>query len=151
MALPPRAFFTVHETAARWGCTLADISGWSTAGDLDVITGIPPTFCGDARIAGTVVVCTMDILPMFRRTGTGPQNAHLRRVRTENAPDKIKGSTTRFGNLQVIGFSEKDTSALAKLANRTTKLQINIQDGEVMVSAGDSIVYLTPLKWKGAA
>jgi uncharacterized protein YaeQ len=65
--------------------------------------------------------------------------------------DKIKGSTTRFENLQVIGFSEKDTGALANLANRTMKLQINIQDGEVMVSAGDSIVYLTPLKWKSAA
>jgi uncharacterized protein YaeQ len=65
--------------------------------------------------------------------------------------DKIKGSTTRFENLQVIGFSEKDTGALAKLANRTMKLQINIQDGEVMVCAGDSIVYLTPLKWKSAA
>lgn len=64
--------------------------------------------------------------------------------------DKIKGSTTRFEHLQVIGFSEKDTGALAKLANRTTKLQINIQDGEVMVSTGDSIVYLTPLKLKGA-
>ena len=87
MKLPEREFYTLHEVAARWGCTLADISGWSTAGDLDVFTGIPPTFCGDARIAGTVVVCTMDILPMFRRTGTGPQNAHLRRVRTESTPD----------------------------------------------------------------
>jgi uncharacterized protein YaeQ len=65
--------------------------------------------------------------------------------------DKIKGSTTRFDNLQVIGFSEKDTDALAKLANRTMKLQINIQDGEVMVSVGDDIVYLTPQKWKTAA
>jgi uncharacterized protein YaeQ len=65
--------------------------------------------------------------------------------------DKIKGSTTRFENLQVIGFSEKDTGALAKLVNRAMKLQINIQDGEVMVSVGDSIVYLIPLKWKSAA
>jgi uncharacterized protein YaeQ len=65
--------------------------------------------------------------------------------------DKIKASTTRFENLQVIGFSQKDTSALAKLANRTMKLQINIQDGEVMVSVGDTIVYLTPLTWKSAA
>ena len=62
--------------------------------------------------------------------------------------EKIKGSTTRFENLQVIGFSEKDTGALAKLVNRAMKLQINIQDGEVMVSVGDSIVYLTRLKCK---
>ena len=64
---------------------------------------------------------------------------------------KIKGSTTRFDNLQVIGFSEKDTGELAKLASRTMKLQVNVQDGEVMVNVGDSIVYVSPLKWKSAA
>ena len=31
------------------------------------------------------------------------------------------------------------------------KLQINIQDGNVMVSADDRIVYFTPLTWKNAA
>ena len=65
--------------------------------------------------------------------------------------DKIKTSTTRFENLQVINFSEQDTGALAKLASRAMRLQINIQDGDVMVSVGDSIVYLTPLKWKSVA
>jgi uncharacterized protein YaeQ len=65
--------------------------------------------------------------------------------------DKIKGSTTRFDNLQVINFSEQDTGALAKLASRTMKVQINIHDGEVMVSVGDHIVYVTPLNWKTAA
>jgi uncharacterized protein YaeQ len=62
--------------------------------------------------------------------------------------EKIKNSTTRFDNLQVINFSEKDTSDLGKLASRSMKLQINIQDGEVMVSVDDSIVYVTPVKWK---
>lgn len=65
--------------------------------------------------------------------------------------DKIKNSTTRFDNLQVINLSETDTSELAKLASRAMKLQINIQDGDVMVSLGDSIAYVTPVKWKGAA
>ncbi len=65
--------------------------------------------------------------------------------------DKIKDSTSRFDNLQVTYFSEKDTKKLAKLASRSMKLQINIQDGEVMVSVGDTIVYVTPLKWKSAA
>jgi uncharacterized protein YaeQ len=65
--------------------------------------------------------------------------------------DKIKNSTTRFENLQVTSFSEKDTDALAKLASRTMKLQVNVQDGEVMVSIGEAIVYVTPLKWKTAA
>ena len=65
--------------------------------------------------------------------------------------DKIKKNTTRFENLQVINFSEKDTGELAKLASRAMRLQINIQDGDVMVSVGDRIVYMTPLKWKSAA
>jgi uncharacterized protein YaeQ len=31
------------------------------------------------------------------------------------------------------------------------KLQVNIQDGEVMVSIDDTAIYLTPETWKGAA
>jgi uncharacterized protein YaeQ len=65
--------------------------------------------------------------------------------------DKIKNSTTRFDNLQVINFSETDTDALAQLASRAMKLQVNIQDGDVMVSVNDSVVYLTPVKWKSPA
>lgn len=65
--------------------------------------------------------------------------------------DKIKSSTLRFDNLEVVSFGEQATGELARLANRTMKLQINIQEGEVMVSAGDDIVYLTPARWKDAA
>ncbi|MEP5630386.1 MAG: YaeQ family protein [Tateyamaria sp.] len=62
--------------------------------------------------------------------------------------DKIKDSTTRFGNLEVTSLPESDTSELAKLASRAMKIQVNIQDGDVMVSVDDSIVYLTPVIWK---
>lgn len=62
--------------------------------------------------------------------------------------DKIKNSTTRFDNLQVVNLSEQETSELAKLASRSMKLQVNIQDGDVMVSVDDSVVYVTPIKWK---
>lgn len=65
--------------------------------------------------------------------------------------DKAKNGTTRFDNLQVINFSETDTAALAKLANRAMKLQVNIQDGDVMVSVNESVVYITPTPWKIAA
>ena len=65
--------------------------------------------------------------------------------------EKIKGSTTRFDKLQVINFSEHDTNELAKLASRAMRLQVNIQDGEVMVSLGDHIVNITPRQWKSAA
>ncbi|WP_281992418.1 YaeQ family protein [Sulfitobacter geojensis] len=64
--------------------------------------------------------------------------------------DKVKNSTTRFDNLQVINLPEKDTNALAELASRSMKLQVNIQDGEVMVSADDNMIYVTPVEWKAA-
>ncbi|RPE62916.1 uncharacterized protein YaeQ [Pacificibacter maritimus] len=62
--------------------------------------------------------------------------------------DKIKNSTTRFDNLQVINLSQTDTAALSDLAGRSMRLQVNIQDGEIMVSADDSIVYITPEQLK---
>lgn len=65
--------------------------------------------------------------------------------------DKIKNSTTRFENLQVMNFSEKDTRDLAQLASRSMKLQVNIQESEVMISTDESVVYVTPVAWKKAA
>jgi uncharacterized protein YaeQ len=64
--------------------------------------------------------------------------------------EKIQNSTTRFDNLQVMNFAEKDTGDLAQLAGRSMKLQVNIQDGEVMVSVDDKMVYVTPIEWKAA-
>lgn len=87
MRLPQREYFTVHEAATRWGCTIADIAGWSSKGRLDIVTGIPPVTCGGDIVAGEVVVSTFDILPMFRRCGTGPQSAFVRRVRSNGSTD----------------------------------------------------------------
>jgi len=64
--------------------------------------------------------------------------------------EKIKNSTTRFDNLQVMNLSEKDTTELGKLASRSMKLQVNIQGGDVMVSVDDRIIYVTPVAWKNA-
>lgn len=64
--------------------------------------------------------------------------------------EKIKNSTDRFDNLSVINLPEKDTIALGKLASRSMKLHVNIQDGEVMVGVDDNIVYVSPVKWKNA-
>ena len=62
--------------------------------------------------------------------------------------EKIKNSTTRFDNLQVVNLSQADTGDLAELANRSMKLHVNIQEGEVMVSVDDKTVYVTPIVWK---
>jgi uncharacterized protein YaeQ len=65
--------------------------------------------------------------------------------------DKIKNSTTRFDNLEVVNLAQADTDTLATLASRAMKLQVNIQDGEVMISLDDRIVYVSPQHWKSAA
>ena len=62
--------------------------------------------------------------------------------------DKIKNSTTRFENLKVINLAEAETNELAQQANRSMKLQVNVQEGDLMVSVDDSIVYITPITWK---
>ena len=62
--------------------------------------------------------------------------------------DKIKNKTTRFDNLQIINFSEENTLELAKQASRSMRMQVNIQDGDVMVFVNDSIINVTPVKWK---
>jgi uncharacterized protein YaeQ len=64
--------------------------------------------------------------------------------------DKLGTGTARFDNLEVIAFSETDAAALTKLARRAMKLQVNIQDGDVMVSVDETVVYVTPEPWKGA-
>lgn len=64
--------------------------------------------------------------------------------------EKIKNRTTRFDNLQVVNFSEEDTSELGELASRSMKVQVNIQDGDMMFSVDDSIVNVIPVKWKSA-
>ena len=65
--------------------------------------------------------------------------------------EKVKNSTTRFDNLQIINFSEMDTNELGRQVSRSMKLQVNIQDGDVMVSVDGSIVYVTPAKWKNSS
>ena len=64
--------------------------------------------------------------------------------------EKIKGGVTRFSNLTIVNFPAADTAGLAKLAKRAMKLQINIQDGEIMIGTEDSAIYVTPETWVAA-
>lgn len=87
MALPPRVFFTLHEASARWGCNIADIAGWADAGRFRILTGIPAVRCSDEIVAGKVVLSPMELLPLFRRWGTGPTEGVVRRIQILNRPD----------------------------------------------------------------
>lgn len=81
MAVLPRIFYTITEAAARWGCAPADIAGWAHHGQLEIVTGIGPVRCGAETVAGMVTISVADILPMFRRSGSGPREMPVRRIR----------------------------------------------------------------------
>lgn len=100
MALPPRVFYTMTEAAARWGCSPADIAGWAAVGRLEIVTGVSPVRCGEDTVAGLVAVSAADILPMFRRCGTGPEECAVRRVR-EIGSEEWRFITEPDGGLRV--------------------------------------------------
>ena len=89
MALPPRVFYTLHEVAARWDCTLSDLAGWASVGRFDIVTAMEPTQTIDGIISGYCVVSVTDILPMFRRCGSGPTVRRLKRIRPLDRPDWV--------------------------------------------------------------
>lgn len=89
MALPPRAFFTLHETASRWGCTIADLAGWASEGKFEIVTGIPLAICGSEKVSGKIRVSPMDMLPIFRLSGTGPTTVYLKRMKPEHSDDWV--------------------------------------------------------------
>jgi len=79
----------LHEAAARWDCTLADIAGWASVGRFDIVTAIAPVTHGMQTVAGFVAVSVTDILQMFRQGGTGPAKILLRRVRSKDQEDWV--------------------------------------------------------------
>lgn len=87
MALPPRVYFTLHEASARWGCNIADVAGWADIGKFRIMTGISAVHCGDDIVAGKVVLSPMELLPLFRRCGTGPTEGIMRRIQPMNRQD----------------------------------------------------------------
>ena len=80
MNLPPRVFYTLSDAAAHWNCALADVAGWAAAGKLRITTGIGLVRCGDTVVAGQVTISPMEVLPLFRRCGTGPAVGTVRRI-----------------------------------------------------------------------
>lgn len=84
MPLPPRFAWTINEAAARWGCMPADIVGWAIAGRLQLTCAIRTVTASGQEVAGIVGIPPEDLVTMFRRDGTGPKSAVVRRVRRGN-------------------------------------------------------------------
>ena len=80
MSLPQRVFYTVSDAAACWGCTLADIAGWALDGRLRIMIGVSQVRCGDKEVAGLVRMSPTEVMPLFRRCGSGPAEGMVRRI-----------------------------------------------------------------------
>ncbi|MCB1567767.1 MAG: hypothetical protein KDE03_16420 [Rhodobacteraceae bacterium] len=108
MALPPRVYYTLQEVTARWGCNIADVAGWAAAGKFHIMTGIGLVRCGEEIVAGRVVISPMDLMPLFRRCGTGPTEGVVRRIMTgergqwQIITDPVGGVTVAVADMMVM-------------------------------------------------
>ena len=85
MSLPPRAFYSLNETSARWGCAAADLAGWAATDHLTLVTSIASVICGKQPVAGIVVVCAADMMRMFRRHGPSDEECRIYRIRPQGS------------------------------------------------------------------
>ncbi len=60
------------------------------------------------------------------------------------------GALQRYENLTVANIDDNSVEALADLVSRNMQLQCSIQDGEIMLSSGDSSLQIRPSYWKRA-
>jgi len=81
MPLPGQSLFSIDEVSARWIAAPHQVAQWAAQERLEVTTSIPPVQAGGEEVAGLVVVAMADLLPMFRRDGSGPTSMRLRRLR----------------------------------------------------------------------
>lgn len=97
------------ETASRWGCTIADLAGWATEGKLQIVTGIPLALCGTEKMSGIIIVPPMDMLPLFRLSGTGPTVIKLQRMKAEQSlnwsyvTEPVEGIDVSIADLLISG------------------------------------------------
>ena len=62
--------------------------------------------------------------------------------------NKVQNGTARFKNLSVINVTETNCVELGRLARRSMQLQVNIQDCDVLISVENTMLYVTPTRWK---
>jgi hypothetical protein len=84
--LPPRAFYSLTEAAARWSVTPFDVIGWATDGLLALSIALPPVKTGpDETLSGLVDIEAPHALPLFRRDGAPSPTVAIRRVKARES------------------------------------------------------------------
>ena len=86
MALPARVFWTLEYLAVRWGCTPAEIVGWATEEMIEIVASIGRVHCnGTEPLAGMMVMCAEDIIPLFQGNHSGSKTCMLWRIRPQGS------------------------------------------------------------------
>jgi hypothetical protein len=80
--LPPRAFYSLAEIAARWSVTPFDLVGWCTEGLLSLSIALPPVKAGAEIISGLADVEGPHVFPLFRRDNAPSATVSIRQVKT---------------------------------------------------------------------
>ena len=65
--------------------------------------------------------------------------------------DKIKNTAMRSNNLRVVNVSYQDSKEVGRLLDRSIKMQVSIEDNDVMISVGEAVVYMDLIEWRGTA
>jgi hypothetical protein len=139
MGLPPRVFFTLHEVTARWGCNIADVAGWAATGKFRIMTGIGLVRCGEDIVAGQVAISPMELLPLFRRCGTGPTEGVVRRI-----------MTTEKGQWQIITDPQGGvTVAVADMLILAEEVHAFEEENEMVRRVATGPGATTPYDWDG--
>lgn len=139
MGLPPRVYFTLQEVTARWGCNIADVAGWADAGRFRILTGITAVRCGDEVVAGKVVLSPMELLPLFRRCGTGPAVGVMRLIQPLGRQDWLL-ITDPVGGIPV---------AVADMLLLAEEVQAFEEENDMVRRAAGGPGATTPYDWEG--
>ena len=108
MTLPPRAFYSLTETSARWGCAAADLAGWAATDHLTLVTSIASVICGKQPVAGIVVVSAADMMRMFRRHGPSDEECRVFRIRLQGSAEcqyitePVEGVVIKISDLMLL-------------------------------------------------
>ena len=65
--------------------------------------------------------------------------------------EKIKNTAKRSDNLRVVNVSYQDSKEVGQLLDRSIKMQVSIEDNDVMISVGEAVVYMDLIEWRGTA
>lgn len=87
MAFPAQVFYSIHEVAMRWGCSVTQVVNNAIADELDLVTGVSQIMFGEECVVGLISVPGCAVRPLFRPFGKGAKKIYLTEARlTPNDP-----------------------------------------------------------------